>query len=460
MPDVVLSDPVVGGRRGRAFGTPDVDLSSLGYRADEFFIDGVAASYALAQGAERGWDGRWSVSRTAKRRYRTRILVIRPVEPSRFSGTVVLSWNNVTDGIDCCARVESPWLIASGSAYVGATVQRAGVHGVDGRGPGLVGWDEARYGELSIPTDDLSFDIFSQIAGLVGPARDRRNDLLRDLEVARVIAVGTSQSAGRLATYLNAVHPLGPVIDGFLLGLWFGNGSPLTVDGLVLDPRDRAKQSPRRGGHLLRDDIGQPVMLVNSELEAIACRPIRRPDTDAFRSWEVAGTTHRNGCVGGRWLHRDLGVERAPRRGANEVAMEPVLDAALHHVEAWVARGVLPPAQPRLDIASDYGATMQRDQHGIARGGLRLPEIAVPIATHSSVPISDWPRDSLFGSSKPFDRSTLATLYADDADLLSQFEAATVVAVTAGALLPDDGIAGVQRLLGQLPILERWPQSC
>ena len=48
----------------------------------------------------------------------------------------------------------------------------------------------------------------------------------------------------------------------------------------------------RRGGNLLRDDLGVPVFVINSELEAIACYPVRQPDTDTFRHWEFRHQPH------------------------------------------------------------------------------------------------------------------------------------------------------------------------
>ena len=47
-----------------------------------------------------------------------------------------------------------------------------------------------------------------------------------------------------------------------------------------------------RGSNFVRDDLDVPVMIVNSELEAIACFPVRQPDTDRLRWWESAGTCH------------------------------------------------------------------------------------------------------------------------------------------------------------------------
>ena len=45
-----------------------------------------------------------------------------------------------------------------------------------------------------------------------------------------MIAVGESQSAAFLTTLANAVHPLDPVFDGFLIHSRGANGAPLDGD--------------------------------------------------------------------------------------------------------------------------------------------------------------------------------------------------------------------------------------
>ena len=76
----------------------DYDLATLGYEETEFSVEGTATSYEL-QG-ERGADGHWEVTPGTGAPFRTRILVRRPIDPSRFSGTVVVEWHNVSAGID------------------------------------------------------------------------------------------------------------------------------------------------------------------------------------------------------------------------------------------------------------------------------------------------------------------------------------------------------------------------
>jgi Alpha/beta hydrolase domain len=117
------------------------------------------------------------------------------------------------------------------------TTQRVGVHGFPEQPAGLVAWDAEHYGSLSIPSDDYSFDIFTQAARAVGPQRACGGvDPMGGLDVRSVIAQGSSQSAARLATYLNAVQPLERAVDAFLLGVYFGSGSPLEVGEAVMNP--------------------------------------------------------------------------------------------------------------------------------------------------------------------------------------------------------------------------------
>ena len=96
--------------------------------------------------------------------------------------------------------------------------------------------------------------------------------------------MGGSQSAGRLATYVNAIHPLAGAIDGYLLTIYFGSGTPLEVgDEVVNIVAPTSRQRPRRpaGAQPLRDDLDVPVMVVNSELEAIACYACASPTPTA-----------------------------------------------------------------------------------------------------------------------------------------------------------------------------------
>ena len=85
---------------------------------------------------------------------------------------------------------------------------------------------------------------------------------------------------------------------------------------------------------------------------------------------------------------------------------------------------------------------MVRDEHGIARGGIRLPQADVPLAQISAIPLTDDIFAYLGGSSHAFPSEKMHVLYGDQASFLAKFEAAAQCAVTAGVLLPRD-VAGL-----------------
>jgi hypothetical protein len=445
----VVTGPVTGGARGWPFGRPSLDLEARGYQEEEFFVEGTATRYQPRLGTEIGRDGRWYVEAVETTPYKSRFVVYRPVEPRAFNGTVLVSWNNVSAGFDGYT-VDSPEILDSGFAYVAVTTQRAGVHGMGDNPMGLVAWDPDRYGSLSITSDDYSYDIFTQVARLVASNRSRSPiDPLRGLDVRHLVAIGGSQSAGRLATYINAVQPIALVFDAFLPFLYFGGGAPLEVGDYVFNP---AQARERRGlpsvPCLLRDDLDARVMIVNSELEAIACYGVRQPDTDRFRSWEVAGTAHVSAesmRARAQSMRRDVGDSaQMDVAGINEVPINPVMEAAYPRLQSWLERGAPPPAQRRIDFSGDPPDVV-RDEHGIARGGIRLPQVEVPIATNSALPAPNSAMGFLGGSCVPFSPEKIRALYGNVNTYLTRFEEAARSAEKSGVILPRD----VERLIAE-----------
>jgi hypothetical protein len=351
---------------------------------------------------------------------------------------VVVCWNNVTAGYELF-HGESPELL-SGYAYVGASAQRVGVHGFSSNPQGLVAWDPDRYGELSIPSDECSYDVFAQVGRAVGADRPRNGvDPLGGLDVKKVIAIGASQSAGRLATYVNAIHPLGRVFDGFMLQIYFGAGAPLEGDRTVAPGSTPDPIRMPRGVHVIRE-LDVPAMIVNSELEAIACYRVRQPDTERFVTWEAAGTTHvavQAQRVRNAKYEREFGVVPTLPPHMNRIAITPYYDAALHHLKRWVDGGAASPSQTLIEFAGEKPEVV-RDEHGIAKGGVRLPQADAPVATNSSIPMTQDFTGSLRGSNHPFGAKKLDALYGSETRYLARFEEAARRAVQAGVMLERD----------------------
>lgn len=448
MANAALVGPHTGGVHGRPFGAALVDLAGAGFVEEEYLLDGTATRYRLVDPDYR-FDGRWSVEPAGEAPFRTRMLVRRPRDPARFNGTALIGWNNVSSGFEGLGG-ESRELLEGGYAFVGVSAQRVGVHGLPmGPSRGLVAWDPERYGDLCVLDDDYSYDIFTQAARLAGPQRPRDPDPLGGLDVRRVVAWGRSQSAIRLASYYNAVQAITPTFDGFLLEVYHGGGamvSSLSPGGPVPEIPEamvRVVNLLPYGSHLLRDDLGTPALVVNSETEALPGAKVRQDDTPVYRLWEVAGAAH----VGAQARLRSEARQRFEFGGAvpepwvipehpNSLSMDPVYDAALHHLNSWVSGGPPPPSFPVIRVGGSP-PTIERDEHGNTLGGIRLPELVVPTAAH--VGASDpGVTPNLFGHSRPFPQELLDRLYPDSAVYRERFSLAVQEAVAAGFILPRD----------------------
>jgi hypothetical protein len=441
-----LSGPVTGGK-GWPFGVPVTDLSALGYRADEYFLEGDAVRYGPAAGTDLGRDGRWQIEPVESAPYKTRMVVVRPIAAAAFNGTVIVLWNNVSAGYENFGGGDSPEIFENGYAYVAASVQRVGVHGQPDNPQGLRDWDPERYGTLSIPSDDYSFDIYTQVADVVGPDRPGGAlDPLDGLDVRRLIAHGASQSAARLASYLNGVQQVTRRFDAFFLTMYFGGGTPLEVGDEVMTVQGAsAGAAPRipEGLHLLRDDLGIPVMVVNTECEASSCYPVRQPDSDRFRYWEVAGASHVSLpalASSSPRMERDFGFSiplDESMQAINQVSVAPVVDAALHHLQNWLTEGTPPPGQPRITFDGDPPEIV-RDDDGIARGGIRLPQVEVPLGHNSAMQQSPDIFARLVGSHESFTDEKVRERYASRDAYLARYEEATRAAAAASVVLPRD----------------------
>ncbi len=448
MSEWTLQGPVTGGRRGHPFGAAAFDLAARGYVEQEWFLSGDATRYRHAAGTTRSFDGSWTAEPVEGRSFRTRLLVRRPERAEDFNGTVVAFWTNVSNGFEILTG-ESRELYR-GYAFVGILAQRVAITGYPtGPNQGLAAWDPERYADLAIPSDDYGYDIFTQGLRAVGPRRPAgASDPMGGLDVRRVIAFGASQSAGRLATYLNAIHQLAGAADGYLFDVYFGNGSPLEtpagahatqhVDEI---PALLAKHGLPPGGHLLRTPDDAKVFVLNSETESLCHHPVRQPDSGRYRMWELAG--HAHGTVPARkglassW-ERDLGLTRhpmAPEHGGNPLTLEPGRSSALRRLHEWLATGAEPPVTEPLAINGDPPA-IRRDADGNALGGLRLPDFAVPCGRSTGF-AADGTLD-LFGSGTPFTADVLRERYGDAVAYRAAVQAVAQSCVDAGTLLPED----------------------
>ncbi len=409
-------------------GFTSFDPADVGYEQSEYFLAGTASAYEPT--APFGDDGKHSVAPTTTAPYTTRVVVMRPIKPKRFNGTVVVEWLNVSGGADAGAdwMLGHTELIREGFVWVGVSAQRVGLDALKGDDP--TRGDAVRYAGLSHPGDDYANDIFSQAGQAI---RDDSRTVLGGLKPEHLIAIGESQSAGRLVGYIDAVHPLVGVYDGFLV-------------------HSRVPGAP------IRDDLDVPVLVFQTETDvAFSNLGVRQPDTDLYRLWEVAGTAHydqygliiqatdtgdgRGGvAVLDSMLHpTNQPNERFTCGGPINTGMAHyVLDAAFFHLNRWVAKGILPPTAPRLETTGTNPVVFATDAHGNALGGIRTPAVDAPISTVSGKSTGGNSFCFLFGSTVVFTPEQIEALYPTHAAFVSAWTRATKSAHKAGFLVAAD----------------------
>jgi hypothetical protein len=407
-----------------------VDPAAYGYCIEEYQLRGVAACYEQVNEAH---GGRVEVEELGSAPYHTRLLVIRPEDPARFNHTVLLNWQNVSAGRESSAPSDGE--LYAGYAWVGVSAQEIGLYGPPiGMGrvaradvKGLVDEDPERYGMLRHPGDPGSFDIFADAARVVGPARSTDIDPLAGLDVRHVIATGGSQSAMRLVAYANALHLRHQVIDGYALTVWEGR-APDLLDGPISFGGART---------VIRDDLEVPIVVVNSEFEALALHLAGAFDSAWIRYWEVAGTPH------GVTRRLDLPNDRGWK--PNTLRFNPVAESALRHVRRWVTEGRAAPSLPRIEVDAGRPPRLKRDEHGNAIGGIRLPELEVPVAEYRGMATGTG-LPPLFGAARPFADGDLRAMYPSRRLLEARWQQAVDDLVASEAIRPEDAAAMTQRL--------------
>jgi hypothetical protein len=433
----------------------DFDLADLGYGVEEFFLSGSARSYRSA--GPKGRDGRWSAKPHRQAAFRTRLVVVRPLDTARFNGVVVVEWLNVSAGADTAPE----WgythreLIRSGYAWVGVSVQKAGIEGGGFMSfPGMEPLKKAapdRYATLAHPGDAFGYDIFTQAARAVRAETER---LLGASGIRALIAAGESQSASRLTTYINAIAPLETVFDGFLVHSRFG-GAPGLQDGFA----PLALLDALKPVHI-RTDTQAPVLIFITETDLMMKRfgylHARQPDHEKLRTWEVAGTAHADTYVmgassmdSGSASAEALAGAMAPTRTLLGLELpQPINAAPQHHyvmmaalsaLTGWATGGPPPPEAPRLELSTSTGSTLALDAVGNAMGGVRSPWMDAPAARLSGLAKPGSRISALFGSTEPLTAGVLDQLYPQGRDdYLGRFESSLSRAIDAGFILPAD----------------------
>jgi len=435
-------------------GPPREAALEAGYVEEEFFVSGTANVY--------DWDANNNpMVRTPNAPYTTRIIVRRPANLHKFSGTVWVEPFNPTLAIDLDRmwQLHYAQIIRDGDAYVGITSKPIAI-------VALQNFDPVRYAPLSmanpLPPDQqtcgrlpgepgynlntsklyengLIWDIMSQVGAIL-----KSDSPQNPLGIAATTAYGEgwSQTGGYANRYFSTFGPsatLGDgsrIYDGWLVG---GPTGPTAINqcrsvSSPLDPRQQIRPN------------GVPVITFRTQSDFFSLS-YRRADGDApndqFRLYELAGVSHDTATIYENFAP-DADIIKAgvtPPSTANcgiqppsvviDFPYEYYFNAGAMNLKGWSA-GITPPYADRYQLDANNQNVL--DQYGNAVGGLRSPYLDVPISTYS-MPVSPC---IFIGRRTPFSEDLLHQLYQNHGDYVSKVVQNTQQLVKDGFLLPID----------------------
>jgi hypothetical protein len=418
-----------------------LNLPAYGYKEEEYFISGAANVY--------DWDSQGSVKvRDADAPYTTRIVVRRPIDPERFSGTVWVDMLSPARGYDLPENwgYSNYYMMDHGDVSIGVTMFPRNIRA-------LHKFDPKRYATMFMANPEhplkpcatagndydyemepgLRWGIVSQVGALLKSNSPSRP--LADLKVERLFLY--AQTGGDLQTYIPAFHQLAtlqngkPIWDGYFMK---DGGGPASLNqcGARIPPGD-----PRR---MIRN-IGVPVIRLLVEDMVLGIYDARRPDSDQsgdqYRLYEVPGATHSDGTSVFHWLPslktlRQLNSEVVtplwpftfsctPAVGLNDFPVHYIVSGAMHNLDEWVRNGTPPPHAARIEVVNGGTpeAEIKRDQFGNALGGVRSAYVDVPAATY----YENFPNCRNMGYDIPFSWQKMQELYGNHDNYQKKFDA-------------------------------------
>ncbi|MBN1655848.1 MAG: hypothetical protein JXA30_18930 [Deltaproteobacteria bacterium] len=384
-PEVIKVETNAG--RGWAFGRFK-DIDQFDYVEEEFFFSG-----------------------TTPAAYTSRILVRRPKDPAKFTGTVFAEWLNVSGGIDFATEwtYSREYFMRAGHVHVSVSAQAVGANALKNT------CDAERYAPIVHPGDNYANNIFSQAGVAIRLQSERILGLC--MPVHAVIAIGQSQSAMRLADYINRAQ-----------------GPDQVYDGIV----------PHSGMEPSSNNTPVPVFIVTTQSEG----NMRLTTGPNLAKWVLAGATHSDvfettrGLSVAEDIGWDVGAQECVFPG-NTYPSWRIYNAVWDWMHRWVRFGEKPPEAPLL--------TGALDEHGNTLGGVRLPEIDVPTAAYTTGNTAADPGDFVsamacvfMGATEAFTPEKLLQLYPTHDDYVQKYTAAADEALAKGYILQEDYTAAIE----------------
>jgi len=429
---------------GAAWLVDPIDLAAYGYVEEEYIISGHANIYTWPSEEPR------PLYQVKDAPYTSRILVRKPADQARFSGTVVF------ESVNNSRKISFPgagWglcfenILASGDAWLGYDVQLAGFRTLEEFDPvryaglmpgfpnpvppekrGKLGWHPMREAfdrrgmtyALELPENfnhGLQYDMTFQLAAMA--KLPPKGTPFEGYGVKHIFGVGITDYNAYAAAFHpymrleNGAHPY----DGYLKFMSGAGGSINREESVWFhdDPRsmfipDVPNIKVETGGDL-RDTLPHPSW-------ASLRRMADRDDAEAKIRWyEVPGLAVRY-CYrkdmkpyARREDYDKLGIDCSFMDEEWDVPYENrmarhIMVCAYRNLKEWVTDGTPPPHADYIKMTVNYPeAEFITDEHGNQLGGVRNPYVDLPVATYYD--------DS---SIELFSKEKLKALYGSKAD--------------------------------------------
>lgn len=404
-------------------------LDRYGYEEQEYLFSGNANVYTLKEDHAE--------VKYADAPYTNRFLIRKPKNPAKFSGNIVIELLNPSNSWDVTPMWCQVWpsMLEDGDIYVGVTIRAVCAASMKKYNPERykdLNWSNPNPGPVSQKilmwqhcSEETEFGLFWDMLTQLGNLfKDAEGEALVGAPIEKVYAMSCSQSSMFLSTYFNIFHetdrvsPIEPPFDGYLTY----TGSTMVPLNQSEDPADPTADIQKTR------NCPVPIMRFMSQWDFkdfAGHISHRRKDSDEmgdrFRLYEIGGHAH-NAFTGA--LYRPgydeiAAIERTTGFPATDFApldIDAVMRQALRNLDEWVREGIAPPHAQQGFIETDENGNELFDENGNCRGGLRLPQMDVPVARYFSGTDKN-PQDSAYVL---FDEEKLTALYPTHTDYVEK----------------------------------------
>jgi hypothetical protein len=252
---------------------------------------------------------------------------------------------------------------------------------------------------------------------------------------------GGSQTGAYTIRYVNSFHKTAklsngkPVYDGYLPFISAGM-APINQCAVGMG-----------GSNSITHDVGVPVIRIMSQtdfggapgsLGGGSALNARQADSDdpknPYRLYEVPGTSHVT-LFGLATFPRAEDFVKSGNTSFTYNCAEPegidgridayIFDGALSNLDRWVRTGVAPPKASRIEVV---GVSAINDEYGNMRGGVRTPDVDVPIAAYIATSTQKGSAGAgggcnAMGHMVPFSPEELKRLYPSHEDYVKKVDA-------------------------------------